>query len=172
MTIRSFFVSLLPALLILSASAKPPSRVNDNLKPTSTNSAAYNRHADFINKMKGCTVLAPDSMGAYADSLFFTGYEKTSSADYESFLIHNHTPYFVAGVLIEITYFSTDGRMLHRRTSEIPCFIPPHETRKSDLRSFDPQHSYHYVESSAGRNGAFPYKVTLRTLSLWLRPDN
>lgn len=105
----------------------------------------------------------------HLDSIRYYGFDKAASAEKESFLVVNNTDRYIEALEMEISYFSTDGRLLHRRPIRQKCFIPPAESRKIDIGSFDTQHSYHYVSSAPGRNGAFHFTVMIRTTAVWVR---
>lgn len=113
------------------------------------------------------TLANNDTLCLHLDSVRFSGFDKPSSGDKESFLVTNRNRLSMAGLTVEITYLSPDGRLLHRRILTQQCFIPPFETRKLDVRSFDTQGAYHYINSSGGRNGAFPFTVVFRPITLF-----
>ena len=108
-----------------------------------------------------------DTLCLHLDSVRFSGFDKPSSGDKETFLVTNRNRLPLTGLSVEITYLSPDGRLLHRRTLTQQCFIPPFETRKLDVRSFDTQGAYHYIHSSGGRNGAAPFTVAFRPVMLF-----
>lgn len=111
-----------------------------------------------------------DSLALSVDSVHFAGFDKPSSSDKESFFITNRLPKTIAGLTLEITYLTPEGRLLHRRVLTQRCYVPAGETRKLDVRSFDTQGAYHYYLSSPGRSGATPFKVSFRPLTLFVYP--
>lgn len=91
------------------------------------------------------------------------GYEKTLRSTRESMYISNSTDAPVAGLGLEVTYYDTDGRMLHRASHDITADIPGGETRLVDIPSFDRQNLYYYylspVPPRASR--ATPFKTSV-----------
>lgn len=126
------------------------------------------KRSDWKRGKMEITCNDPDSL--LLDSVVYRGFDKPSSADMESFIVTNRTSRSLSGFSVEITYLSSDGEMLHRRTVEQPLYIPPGESRKCDVRSFDRNHSFYYHLSNGGRSGAAPFQVKMRTLALYFTP--
>ncbi|MDE6785936.1 MAG: hypothetical protein K2J46_02710, partial [Muribaculaceae bacterium] len=70
------------------------------------------------------------------------------------------------GMEIEITYFDMQGRQLHKRTVPLSVNVPPHETIRTDIKSWDTQKSFYYHKSAKPKRQATPFNVKLRLLSL------
>lgn len=97
---------------------------------------------------------------SYAESVTLAGYSKTRDASRESLLASNSGTETVVRLVIEIDYRSMDGRQITKRTVEIPCVIPPGETRKLDFTTWDAQHVFYYHGSPSPRRApASPYMV-------------
>jgi len=101
--------------------------------------------------------------------LSFTGYDKPSSSDTETFFITNNTDYPLAGVDIEIEYLTADSTQLHKRMESISANVPAGETRQVKIRSWDTQHSFHFKDSRTGRNATYPYIVIFHPIEARLR---
>lgn len=120
--------------------------------------------------------LVPDSLllsdgtviAFHPDDVTFAGYDKQASASAEDFLFVNNTGATVAGISIRIDYADMSGRMLHSRTVTTQCQVPPGETRKIEIKTWDRQHSYYYYLGNEPRRVATPYKVAITPLYLWL----
>ena len=98
----------------------------------------------------------------------FAGYDKEANSSKESFLIVNPSEYTLTGFTVDINYLDMQGRMLHSRKLTEPCFVPPGETRRIDLRSWDSQKTYYYYLGNAPKKVATPYQVSITPLSFWI----
>lgn len=104
------------------------------------------------------------------DSISFSGYDKNISSPKEAFLITNASPVTLQAFKVRIDYYDMNGLMLHSRTCSAECMVPPGETRKTDIPTWDRQHSFFYYLSNAPRKVATPYKVTITPLAYWVMP--
>lgn len=99
------------------------------------------------------------------DYITFMAYDKRAGAEKETFFLDNGSPENLNAVEIEISYYSTRGKLIHKRTVEVNQYFPAKETRKVDIKSWDAQKSYHYVNSVPSPKGSTPYTVKFRLLS-------
>ena len=99
----------------------------------------------------------------------FTGFDKPQSSDTESFFITNETDRTMTGVTLYIEYLTPDGRQLHKKFMRLSCDIPPGETRKADIRSWDRQNSFYYIKSRPARNAGNPFDVRFDPIAYYLR---
>lgn len=99
----------------------------------------------------------------------FYGYDKQLSSTKETFFIKNLTDREMTGINMYIEYLTLDGRQLDKRFVKLSCSIPPGETRKVDLKSWDSQKSFYYEKSAPPRKMATPYKVVFDPVSFYLR---
>lgn len=106
--------------------------------------------------------------GYRIDSISFAGFDKPGNSSLESFFITNHTDRTMSGVALYIDYRTPDGRQLHKRYLKLDCAIPPGETRKADIKSWDTQRAFHYLESPSTRHSA-PFTVIFDPVAFWLR---
>lgn len=100
-----------------------------------------------------------------ADKITFMAYDKKASSDKETFFLDNGSKSNLNGIEIEITYLTTSGKQIHKRNADINQYFPANETSKVDIKSWDTQHSYHYINSVPSTKGSTPYKVSFRILS-------
>lgn len=100
-----------------------------------------------------------------AGKLTFMAYDKKSSASKETFFIDNGSNIPLSSLELEITYFTTNGKQIHKRMVEINQELPAKEARKVDIPSWDTQKSFHYINSVPGAKGSSPYTVKFRVLS-------
>jgi hypothetical protein len=107
--------------------------------------------------------------GYHLSQISFSGFDKPSSSERESFFVTNNTDSRMTAFSIYIEYLSTDGRQFHKRFLKLDCDIPPSETRKVDIKSWDRQHSFHYISSNAGRNKTTPFTVKFIPVAYWLQ---
>ena len=59
--------------------------------------------------------------------------------------------------------------MLHQREEVLSVEIPPQETRKVDIKSFDVQHSFYHILSNKPTRRATPFNTRIEILSLTLK---
>ena len=105
-----------------------------------------------------------------ADSVSFSGYDKTVSSSIETFLVTNRNPIPIQRIEVRITYLDMNGRMLHSRVAEAYCFVPPGETRKADIPTWDKQKTYYYYLGPEPKRVATPYKVTIQPRAFYFSP--
>lgn len=110
-----------------------------------------------------------------ADSVGVAGFEKTLRSTHESMYVSNATDSDILGLSIDITYFDTYGRMLHKTSHELNSAIPSHETRLIDVKSFDNQGLYYYYLSPEPKRAskATPFKVSVNVNYILIpKPSN
>lgn len=107
--------------------------------------------------------------GYRLDQVVFSGFDKTLRSSKESFFIINNTDRTLTGVTLYIDYRTPDGRQLTKRFLKLTCAIPPGETRKADIPTFDTQHSFYYADSERPKRGGNPFTVTFDPVALYLR---
>lgn len=115
-------------------------------------------------------ISAGDSTYQAAVSLVsFSGYDKSLSANKETFLIANGSAADLSGLRLIIEYSDLSGRLLHQREVVIDIDVPSGSTRMVDIPSFDTQKSYYYYKSKVPRKSATPYKVRIKAEALKIR---
>ncbi|MBD5357630.1 MAG: hypothetical protein HDR88_11605 [Bacteroides sp.] len=102
------------------------------------------------------------------DSISFAGYEKEVNANNEAFLVVNNNDVTLTGIKIKIVYYDLKNRMLHSRTLIEDCIVPPHETRKVYISSWDKQKSHFYYLCNEPKKIATPYKVKIIPLAFFI----
>lgn len=100
-----------------------------------------------------------------SQSLTFMAYDKKASADKETFFVDNGSSVALSALEIEISYFNTEGKQIHRRSVELRQEFPAKETRRVDIASWDLQKSFHYINSVPSSKGSSPYTVRFKVLS-------
>lgn len=106
--------------------------------------------------------------GYTLDQITFSGFDKPANSSTESFFITNNTNRTLTGVSLYIEYLTPDGRQLHKQFLRLSCNIPPNETRKTDVRSWDTQRSFHFEKSAPSRRSA-PFSVRFDPVAYYLR---
>ncbi|MCH5231011.1 MAG: hypothetical protein J1F43_04370 [Muribaculaceae bacterium] len=101
----------------------------------------------------------------------FAGYDKEPNSNLESFILVNTTDQPILGYDVRIDYLDMQGRMLHSRNIRQKCLVPPGETRRFDIKSWDPQHVYYYYLGNEPKRVATPFQVKFTPLSLWIPED-
>lgn len=100
-----------------------------------------------------------------AGKLNFVGYDKKTGSAKETFFVDNGTDINISSFELEISYYNSAGKQIHKRKVEINQVIPAGESRMVDIPSWDTQKSFHYVKSTASSKGSTPYTVRFRVLS-------
>lgn len=117
-----------------------------------------------------CSPCVPCNEGYTIEQAQITGFDKRAESAVESFFVTNTTDRRLTGIDFTLTYLTLEGKQLHSRHVEIDCDIPPGETRKYDIRSFDRQKSFYYYKSQAPkRRQASPFRIELQIGCLRLR---
>lgn len=98
----------------------------------------------------------------------FSGYDKEINSSHESFILVNPSEEVITGFEVTIDYLDLKGRMLHSRDLKEACEVPPGESRRIDVRSWDRQHAYYYYLGNEPRKVATPFMVKFRIKSLWI----
>lgn len=111
-------------------------------------------------------IITLTSASPMPEGVVFSGFDKKRNNSRESFFIINGSDKPLAGVLLAFEYRTPDGRMLHRRYALISITIPPRETKKVDLQSWDTQRSFYYVKSESESSRGNPFDVTITPLAL------
>lgn len=102
------------------------------------------------------------------DSVSFAGYEKEANASSETFIIVNNSEAPLSGIKVKIIYKDLQDRMLHSRTVSQKCQIPPRESRKIDIKSWDAQHTYFYYLGNEPKKVATPYKIEIQPSAYYI----
>lgn len=89
----------------------------------------------------------------------FAGFDKEVNSSKESFILKNDSQQKIIGFIVRIDYLDMKGRMLHSRTIEEEGEVPPGETRRFDIRSWDIQHTYYYYRGNEPKKVATPFDV-------------
>lgn len=99
----------------------------------------------------------------------FAGYDKEPNSNRESFLIINPTESLLTGFEVRIDYLDMKGRMLHSRNITEGCDVPPGETRRLDITSWDTQHTYYYYLGNEPKKVATPFQVSFTPINFWIK---
>lgn len=126
---------------------------------------------DSVGQPQSITIEENDSTCNFNEirvKIRFYGFDKTVTSQKESFFISNGLDKTLTGVEVEITYFDMKKRQLHQRLVPVECEIPPGETRRVDVKSWDSQKAFYFHQSAAPRRQATPFDVRLRLKSVTL----
>lgn len=115
-------------------------------------------------------LISDDTLARYSRrNILFSGYEKKLHSARESFFITNRTDHVIISVELSIEYLTPDGRQLNRKFHNIPCNIPPGETRMVDIKSWDTQRAFYYQPSEPARASGAPFIVKFTPIALSLK---
>lgn len=98
----------------------------------------------------------------------FAGYDKEINSSKESFILINNSNNIITGYEVKIDYLDSHGRMLHSRNIRESGIVPPGETRRFDIKSWDTQHTYYYYLGNEPKKVATPYQVSFTPLIFWI----
>lgn len=133
------------------------------------------KHSLYIDKEKKSTKLQteiiPGNVVNLSDSVkncIFAGYDKEPNSSVESFLVINPTDSLLTGFEVTIEYQDMQGRMLHSRKVRKACEVPPNESRRVDIPTWDKQHTYYYYLGNQPRRVATPFQVVFRPIAIWM----
>lgn len=104
--------------------------------------------------------------GVLAGKIRFSGFDKTPSSNKESFFITNSTDSIMKGLTVEIEYTDLKERLLHKRSVAIDCDIPPKDTRRVDVPTWDIQHAFRHYRCSPTKRPTTPFRVKIIPLSV------
>lgn len=94
-----------------------------------------------------------------------SGYSKPLRATRESMFVTSRAADDIVAVELSISYLDLKGRTLHERTLWRRVIIPPGQTRKVDIPSWDPTQTFFYHRGPRPRtDGVTPYDVRVRPL--------
>lgn len=112
--------------------------------------------ADVVNEPALLDTIVADS-----GVVRFSGYEKTLRSNRETFFVTSLVDREIAAVGFRISYFDSSGRLLHKVSHRKYVAIPPGETRRIDIPSWDKQFTFYYAGSPVPRVSAIPYNITI-----------
>lgn len=152
------------ALVCGAASRRPQSTSAGKLKPAVAEVQAPVAQA----------VVETDTLFAGADSLvLLRGYDKPLRGARETLHVTSCHHRTITGMRLEITYNDMQGRMLHRRETELNMHLAPGETTLATFDSWDKNRSYYYARGPQPRtSGVTPYTVSCRVVYLTVKPEN
>ena len=126
--------------------------------------------------IKGSQAISTDCQtcgdGYSLTDIGFSGYDKKATSDKESFFVTNRSDRTLTGFSLYIIYHSAadTSLQLHRRWVHVSCEIPPGETQKVDISSWDKQKSFHYhLSPPSRRRQSTPYGVRFDPVTIYLR---
>lgn len=166
---KSILTLIIGAILLCAPCAHP--RKIKAMKGGKTASAAT-LAADSL-QIPGTFVVtgkcADTDHGYTLNQVTYSGYDKTAASARETFFITNGTDRTLAGVSLYIDYLTLDSLQMHRRFIHLPITIPPGETRRADIRSWDSQKTLYYRHSPHPRKKATPYDIIFTPIALYLK---
>lgn len=104
-------------------------------------------------------------------SVKFSGYDKEVNSYLESFIITNPSEFTITGYEVRIDYLDLQDRLLHSKNVKELCEIPPKESRRIDIKSWDTQHTFYYYLGNEPKKVATPFKVIFTPISFWLSEE-
>ena len=112
----------------------------------------------------------PDCNNGYTiDQIGFSGFDKKIGSSTESFFITNNTNRTMTALTLYVDYLTLDGRQLTKKFYKLNCNIPPGETRKVDIESWDTQRSFYYEKSAPAHGGGTPFTVIFDPVAYYLQ---
>lgn len=167
-----FFTLFLAVLFLISAPFAEAKKIRSSFKIEKARKSEKKEDL-FIGKemsvqeSMGSEGQLPDSL-CLLKLITFAGYEKEPGSSLESFILINSSDQTVTAFKVRIDYMDMKNRMLHSRIVSEPCNVPPSESRRFDIKSWDTQHTYYYHLGNAPKRIATPYKVSFTPVSFWI----
>lgn len=153
-----YLISALLASLILIFPSAEGKRVSTRITPPATD------HRLETGKIKTYPYQISE-FEKVEQALTFMAYDKKTGASLETFFVDNGSDKNLSALELEISYFNSSGKLIHKRTVEITQTFPSKETCKVDISSWDKQKSFHYINSLPSKKGSTSYTVRFRVLS-------
>lgn len=148
-------------LTAVGAAALPAQNMRRSTPPPTPRRAAAGSPAAARFVVEYDTVAAPP-----ADSIAVDGFEKPIRSMRESMTIHNNTSRTVEAVELDLVYTDTGGRMIHRARHTVSAAVPPGESRRIDVPTFDSSATFYYRHSKRPRytSHATPFDVDVTVI--------
>lgn len=162
MRVHAAILVLMTAASLLCFPAGARRTTRKGLKAMESSSAAAKQPATY-------TMQPADSA-----AVSVSGFEKILRSKKESMFLTNNTADTIYRLTITLNYNDINRRQLHSRRESIDILLPPGETRKHDLQSFDRQGTFYYYLSRPPRSNsqATPFRVATRVDSISIHPAN
>lgn len=143
--------ALIPALLVLTLAALSAQNLTRRIPSRSSRASI-----EALQRVNADTL-----RGAVLDSVLVAGFDKPLRVGRESMFVTNGTADTIAGMGIEVEYLDMSGRQLHRAAHPVRCLIPPAQTRRVEIPSFDRAGAFYYRLSAVPRRAtqATPFDV-------------
>lgn len=100
----------------------------------------------------------------------YCGYEKPLRSTKETIFIQNLTDSTICSVSFTIEYLDNSGRKIHQRKLRQDPMIPPRQTRRLDIPSWDTQKTYYYLRGDKPRKTATPYDIRITSDTIVIHP--
>ena len=130
-----------------------------------TSKADSPQHSDSIISLTTDSLIFTEKI---RPAIRFYGFDKTLGSTMESFFISNGLDYEIKGMEIQITYSDMKGRQLHKRNVSLECVIPPKETMRTDIKSWDTQKSFYFHQSAKPKRQATPFTAKIELISIFI----
>lgn len=123
---------------------------------------------NIADSLASDSVVVSDTMTTLR-KVSFAGYDKEPNSNLESFMIINPSSLTIIGFEVKVNYLDMQDRMLHSRIIKENCEVPPGETRRMDIKTWDKQHAYYYYLGNRPKRVATPFKVEFIPLSYLIK---
>lgn len=124
--------------------------------------------ATVADTTAAATVLA-DTIAPARGELRLSGFDKPLRSRTETFFVTNSladTTATVVSLTVRLDYSAMDGRQLHSAERTVRCHIPPGQTRRVEVPSWDRQQTFYYHRNSPPpRAQGTPFKVSSTVVS-------
>ncbi len=114
------------------------------------------------------TAITSDTIVPAPDSVVVSGFEKPLRSTRETMFVTNNTGRPLTALTLSIEYLDMRGRQLHRAVHTVAEAIPPGETRRVSVDSFDHDglFYYHLTGSNARSGHPTPFDVRVTVASI------
>lgn len=131
------------------------------------------RHSKRTEDVRIAPAVVQDTIVSGMDAMVsLSGYDKPLNSRHETFFLSNRSARGIEGLVLTLSYYDVQGRLLHRKTRNIKTAVPGGETRQVSVSSWDRQFSFYYMKSAVPKHHktAVPYTVQASVDTLFLTP--
>ena len=165
------FLIVIMVILNFLAPTMEAKRIKSNLSIKKENNIEKEKKPSFLKRKKidlNYSILSSDIENISFKEIIFSGYDKEVNSSQESFLMTNPSDKTIIGIEVRIDYLDLENRLFHSRNISEQCEIPPFETRRIDIKSWDSQHTYYYYLGNEPKKIATPFKVKFTPVFVWV----
>ena len=114
-----------------------------------------------VGVMSSDSIKVTDVMQFQEKIVVMRGYSKNAGVAKESFMLTNCSNLHLSSLEIIFRYTDMEGTLIHERTENVLCDLPPYSSRQVSIKTFDEGKMFYYYKSKS-KKGAVAYDVAIR----------